>query len=195
MRGYRCGALGFAQDDKQYGYDCSEIKARLVKRQIKMNKEKMTNEISAPRLLLSAVTYLKAFQKIKDTDFYDPVSLLLCITIELSLKAFLRADGIPEKDLRKLGHDLNLIIERVNGRYCFSKTFIDFCKCYNEIYKKKEFEYIPAGYKEYYPHIYDILIKEIIDFLVHIYPYCYKSINVNSSEIQLISFKEELEDQ
>ena len=112
----------------------------------------------------------------KETPFSPVPYFLVCRSIELSLKAFLRVKEIPMSNLKKkgiYGHDLETLL---NGA---KDLGIDNCvpiieniekeiRKANEYYKKKEFEYYEAlrGFKGY-PDLPDLLIlKGFADELV-----------------------------
>jgi hypothetical protein len=112
----------------------------------------------------------------KGTPF-SPVSyFLVCRSIELSLKAFLRSKDIPMRNLKRIGlygHDLKTLLNAAKN--------LDIDKCVpitkiiakeigkaNVYYYKKEFEYYESlrGFKGY-PDLPDLLIlKEFADELV-----------------------------
>jgi len=59
--------------------------------------------------------FFRAAQDFKSNDRFSPVPYyLICRSVELALKAFLLAKGVPEEKLRRktLGHDLEKVLEK-----------------------------------------------------------------------------------
>lgn len=74
------------------------------------------------------------------------LSHLLCTSIELALKAYLRHEGYEEKQLRKIGHDLRKLFVHCADRglaYTGSRSFVLFVAGYN--YRERLFVYPEAG--------------------------------------------------
>jgi hypothetical protein len=69
-------------------------------------------QLLAPRFIDDALTYVEAARRLDQLfpiakKFAFPVYFLLCHAMELALKAYLAASGVPAKTLRnKIGHDL-----------------------------------------------------------------------------------------
>jgi hypothetical protein len=100
-----------------------------------------------------------------------PLYYLVCHSIELALKAFLKANGITiVKSKNKFGHDLGELLNEVIKFDLFRLERVDcdlFCLMVlqaNFYYKEKEFEYLYSGYKKY-PEIGPLIsgAKELID--------------------------------
>jgi hypothetical protein len=76
---------------------------------------------------------------------------LVCHSIELVLKAFLRAKGYWIQNLRdQFGHDLELALTEARkqglGEFCsVSDEFVEHLRRANFYYRLKDFEYIVAG--------------------------------------------------
>ena len=87
------------------------------------------------------------------TKFYSPVPYYLyCRALELTLKAFLLANGVTKSQLkkRKLGHDLLALLERATNLGV--ETVLEIKPLWrsqlliaNDFYTNKEFEYFSVG--------------------------------------------------
>lgn len=104
-------------------------------------------------LLRYASEYFEAFIDLLGSNKHewpsDVLAYLFCHAVELTLKAYLRNNGISVKDLcnKKLfGHDLDKIIiacqkKGINRYNVFSVFDWEVLFLLNQQYKKKEFEY------------------------------------------------------
>lgn len=112
----------------------------------------------------------------KNTPFSPVPYFLICRSIELSLKAFLRVKNIPMSKLRKkgiYGHDLETLLNNakklgIDRCVPFTKNIQKEIRKANEYYNNKEFEYYEAlsGMKGY-TELPDLLIlKGFADELV-----------------------------
>jgi len=84
----------------------------------------------------------------------DPCYYLLSHSIEVTLKAFLRAKGYTVPELIEIGHDLGDLLRHAELRgicdiVALEERHIDAIKIGNAIYKEKEWEYRKRGFKEY----------------------------------------------
>ena len=75
---------------------------------------------------------------------------LVCHSIELVLKAFLRAKGFRVQNLRKFGHDLESVLaearkQGLDGFCTVPSEFLEHLRRANFYYRLKDFEYIVAG--------------------------------------------------
>lgn len=96
----------------------------------------------------------------KDKTF-APTYFCICQSIELSLKAFLRGSGYTDKDLRKIGHDLEESVGQaraagLDDHFKFSAEDDAAIRQINAYYKRKDFQNTISGLKTL-PHV-DILM-------------------------------------
>lgn len=121
----------------------------------------------------------------KNQQVIDPIYYLVSHSIELSLKAFLRGNGISLEDLKnynKIGHDLEKMLAK--SMALGLETYIELTESdhlvinmINHYYKNKELEYIVTGTKSY-PHIESLLqLNERI--LNSIRLFCFHSMKCN----------------
>ena len=95
-------------------------------------------------------------------ETFMPVYFLACQSIELSLKAYLRATGSGEIDLKKVGHNLQKCVESarkagINDRVTLSDVDMTLIQLANPHYLYKGFQYSVTGYKTL-PRV-DLLIE------------------------------------
>jgi hypothetical protein len=112
----------------------------------------------------------------KETPFSPVPYFLVCRSIELSLKAFLRVKDIPMSNLKKkgiYGHDLETLLNGakdsgIDKCVPITKNIEKEIRKANEYYYKKEFEYYEAlRVFKGYPDLPDLLIlKGFADELV-----------------------------
>lgn len=79
-----------------------------------------------------------------------PLYLLYGHGIELALKAFLISQGVAEKVLRGMGHDLQEALQAAKARGSFEEPpdyDLQILDLLNPYYKGKEFEYLVPGIK------------------------------------------------
>lgn len=76
---------------------------------------------------------------------------LLCHSIELAIKAWLRKEGYTVKALRKFDHDLIALIHELIDEYNadFSKEVISAIALINYLYDTKQLEYFDRGFKTF----------------------------------------------
>jgi hypothetical protein len=169
------------------------------------NSQNKKPDISAPRLLLSAKDYLLAAIYLPADKFRLQKESFYCVSIELALKAFLRAKGKTEKDLRKIGgngHDLVLLLSESKnmGLDLMGEILESYTSFFNLEYKKREFIYIDVGGKSCLTYdgsrekVYEILKKDIVNLFKKIYFDCYASIGLNVHQKNLNDFLGDLED-
>ena len=82
-----------------------------------------------------------------------PAYYLVCHSIELVLKAFLRGAGKELETLRQIGHNLIRCIEKaeaegINTHYRFTLHQKSAVELINDYYHQKELEYISTGSKK-----------------------------------------------
>jgi len=115
-----------------------------------------------------------------------PAYYLVCHSIELILKAFLRGSGEELEDLKKIGHNLNRCLNKaakkgINEHYCFTDTKKQAVSLINDYYSQKELEYISTGFKRF-PK-YDILEKVASGLLSSLRGYCQKNMHIHDKTI------------
>lgn len=122
-----------------------------------MNKEEYLKElekrVGSKGLLKYANNYLQAYkiikeQKPKDLDLPEVKFFLVCHSLELGLKAYLRTK-LPRTFLVKLGHDLEKLLDEIYKRrgIFVGKRDLVIIHYANELYKTKQFEYSQKGDK------------------------------------------------
>lgn len=120
----------------------------------KQIEEELEKRLSARGLLQYAWDYYKAFEDLhgkysNSIKMYEVKYYLLCHSIELGMKAFLREKGYTRKKLIELGHDLEKLIYELYQHDALmdvdsiKRTFI-----LSDYYRTKQFEYPQIGYKE-----------------------------------------------
>ena len=92
----------------------------------------------------------------KKPVWFAPTYFLVCQSIELSLKAFLRCSGYSNKQLRQLGHDLDACIAAaraagVESHASLSEADVAAVGVINAYYHSKDLQYSMSGYKSYPP--------------------------------------------
>jgi hypothetical protein len=76
--------------------------------------------------------------------WFAPTYFLVCQSIELSLKAYLRGSGYSDQQLRRLGHDLDACVAAACAAGVESHVI-------NSYYHSKDLQYSTSGYKSYPP--------------------------------------------
>ena len=104
---------------------------------------------NAARKYLDAAEILKRRTK----GVFMPAYFVACQGLELTLKAYLRGCGLSEKQLRKLGHDLEKIAERAfkecpEGLVVLSETERLIVSLINMYYQDRDLQYTRSEYKE-----------------------------------------------
>lgn len=123
-----------------------------------MNKEEYLKElekrVGTKGLLRYANNYFQAYkiikeQKPRDLDLLEVKFFLLCHSLELGIKAYLRTK-LPRIKLIELGHDLEaLLVEAYQRRgIVMGRRDLAIIRYANDLYKTKQFEYSQKGYKE-----------------------------------------------
>ena len=87
---------------------------------------------------------------------FTPTYFLVCQSLELSLKAYLRGTGYSEKQLRQLSHDLVGCVAAakavsVENYVSLSAADVVAIAAINPYYQYKDFQYSISGYKSL-PH-------------------------------------------
>jgi hypothetical protein len=85
---------------------------------------------------------------------FSPCYYLLSHSIELTLKAFLRAKDYTVPELIEIGHDLGGLLRHaeekgIRGIVALEERHLDAIIIANAIYREKEWEYRKRGPKEY----------------------------------------------
>jgi hypothetical protein len=88
--------------------------------------------------------------------WFAPTYFLVCQSIELPLKAFLRGSGYSDKQLRQLGHDLDASIAAaqaagIKSHVSLSEADVAAIGAINAYYHSKDLQYSTSGYKSYPP--------------------------------------------
>jgi hypothetical protein len=88
--------------------------------------------------------------------WFAPTYFLVCQSIELSLKAYLRGSGYSDKQLRRLRHDLDACVAAaraagVESHVTLSESDAAAIAAINPYYHSKDLQYSTSGYKESYP--------------------------------------------
>jgi hypothetical protein len=83
---------------------------------------------------------------------FTPTYFLVCQSLELSFKAFLRGSGYSDKQLRQLSHDLDACVAAAKAahleRYVsLSAADVAAIATINQYYQSKDFQYSVSGYK------------------------------------------------
>jgi len=123
-----------------------------------MNKKQLEDELekrlSDRGLLRYANDYFIGFKEIfekhpKITDLYQVKFFLLCHSLELVLKAFLRHKGYSRKQLINLGHNLENLLRELyeKNNIFFDKNSSQIIIQVNQYYNSKQFEYFQSGSK------------------------------------------------
>ncbi len=125
--------------------------------------------------MLEAAKVIKSHQP----RLISPKYYLLGHSLEVGLKGYLLAKGYSEKQLRKIGHDLDKVLENCNeqkigNHFVFTEQQRGMVALLNEYYRAKELEYRVTGYKTF-PD--DCELIEMIEGLLNaIKPLCRESI-------------------
>jgi len=93
---------------------------------------------------------------------FAPTYFLVCQSIELSLKAYLRGSGHSDKQLRRLGHNLDECVTAataagIDSHFRLTEADVAAIAAINPYYEFKDFQYSTSGYKSF-PHP-DFLIE------------------------------------
>ena len=86
--------------------------------------------------------------------WFAPTYLLVCQSVELSFKAFLRASGYSDKQLRRISHDLDKCVAAataagIENHIKLSKADVAVIAAINKYYRPKDLQYSRSGYKSY----------------------------------------------
>jgi hypothetical protein len=122
----------------------------------KQIEQELENRTTDRGLLRYGWDYYKAFIEVyknhpKDTEMYQVKFYLLCHSLELALKAFLKHKGYTRKQLiNNFGHDLEKLLLELYRKYelIFDKESAQRIFHVNQYYNTKQFEYFQTGYKE-----------------------------------------------
>jgi len=120
-------------------------------------QEELDKRTTPKGLMRYAWDYLRVYdfiliakKTIKDTELIAPRYFLLCHAIELGIKAFLKYKGASHDDLKKIGHDLEHLLDEIREKHniVVDKDSYIRIMMVNAYYKEKNFEYSLMGYKE-----------------------------------------------
>ncbi len=106
---------------------------------------------------------------------FTPTYFLVCQSIELSLKAYLRGSGYSNKQLRGIGHNLNECVAAakaagLDNHASLYAAEVAAIAAINPYYQFKDFQYSTSGYKSF-PHP-DLLIALAERLWDGLRPYC-----------------------
>jgi hypothetical protein len=123
-----------------------EEKAELLKQ--------LEERTTARGLLNYAQEYYAAYELVqkqhpKLTEYFAVKYYLLCHSLELTMKAWLRKKGATYTEMKKLGHDLEkmMIVLHDEHSLLFSAEGQAMIRLVNQHYSQKEFEYSLRGAK------------------------------------------------
>lgn len=116
-------------------------------------EKELESRLTSKGLITYAWDYYKSFEILqkeipKELEKYEVKYYLLCHSIELGMKAYLREKGYTRKQLMGFGHDLEKLLGQlykegvVINVDSVKRTFI-----LNDYYMNKMFEYPQTGYK------------------------------------------------
>jgi len=106
---------------------------------------------------------------------FRPTYFLVCQSLELSLKAYLRGSGYSDEQLRRIGHNLDQCVSAakatgVEGYVRLSEADIAAVAAINPYYQFKDFQYSVSGYKSF-PHP-DVLMELAERLWQGLRPFC-----------------------
>jgi len=86
--------------------------------------------------------------------WFAPTYFLICHSIELSFKAFLRASGYSDKQLRLVNHNLDECVAAakaagIENQIRLSEGDVAAIAAINKHYESKDLQYSTSGYKSY----------------------------------------------
>lgn len=124
----------------------------------KNSKEELLKQLeertSAIGLLRYAQEYYRAYELLQKqhprlTEYFAVKYYLLCHSLELTMKAWLRQRSAKYAELKKLGHDLENIMQALYKKHklLFDAKSQAMIKLVNQHYSQKEFEYSLRGVK------------------------------------------------
>jgi len=124
---------------------------------IKCPQMDMEKRVTPLGLIRYSQEYFKAYKVIQEKDNSVMYLLLvkyflLCRSMELAFKTFLRLKGYSLKQLKNiLGHDLDKLLSELNTKHniLLDKESLIALEVVNKYYKSKQFEYPQTGYKTY----------------------------------------------
>lgn len=117
-------------------------------------QEELDKRTSARGLLNYAKEYYTAYELIQKqqpefTKSFAVKYYLLCHSLELTMKAWLKKKGATYKQIKDMGHDLEKIMVVLHDDYdlLFDAASQEMISLVNQHYSKKEFEYALRGSK------------------------------------------------
>lgn len=116
--------------------------------------EELDERTSAQGLLNYAKEYYSAYELIQGQQpdfvkFFAVKYYLLCHSLELTMKAWLKKKGATYKQIKSMGHDLEkiMIVLHDDHDLLFDAASQEMISLVNQYYSKKEFEYALRGSK------------------------------------------------
>jgi len=134
------------------------------------------NYLDAARVLVSS----------SDRDLVPtPAYYLICHSIELTLKAYLRGSGEELKRLRKIGHNLNQCLSKAGEKglaqyHCLKPSQEKAVSLINDYYESKELEYISTGFKTL--PTYKVLDEVADELLLSLREYCQRNMKCHDEK-------------
>lgn len=120
----------------------------------KAHKASEEERTSARGLLWYANDYYQAYQSLteahpKDIELLAPKFYLLCHSLELCMKSWLRHEGHSTKQLRDFGHDLMAALTELIEKHdvTVAPAGIQSIDLANRYYDTKQYEYFIQGFK------------------------------------------------
>ncbi len=105
-------------------------------------------------LIRYASDYYKAYEALvekypKFGDLFPVKYFLVCRSLELAMKAYLRESGLTKQEVKSHSHDLEKLMKAVQVKgVVFSPIIQETIKFVNLTYRPKDFEYPEMGTKE-----------------------------------------------
>ena len=116
--------------------------------------EEYEKRTTAMGLLNYTKEYYQGYETInashpKDVDCMAVKYFLLCHSLELALKSWLRLKGLTYLELKSLGHNLEKCVKLLADKYDlhFDPVTTQMIIHTNQYYSNKDFEYFVMGYK------------------------------------------------
>ena len=153
-------AIFWVQNDQVSLVSCSSDEVRFLCRWSERQASiEPVDRLSPARLATSANEYHEAaiaLNRVRSREPYAPCLLLCGQAIELYLKAFLRACGAPEKDLKNLSHDLGEALNAaakagIGDLMSVSSDDRALIRVLSQHYSSKDLQYTRVGLKPAYP--------------------------------------------
>jgi hypothetical protein len=150
------------------------------------------DRLNSLNLSNNAADFLEAVKivRVNQRDSFVPLYFLVCQSIELSMKAVLRGDGFSDRDLRKLGHDLEKCLRalekpEVGLAVKFTEEDLHAIRKINPYYKEKDLQYVKSGAKSF-PEI-NILIELAGRLFTSTREFCIKQRDVHTGKTSAVA--------